>query len=239
MNLAASGLLFFILVLPGILFRWGYLGASEPRDYSAAPLSAEGVYVVVATLFIQVAMILSLQWLTVYRVDFRTIGLLAFGSSDQHLMAQTFTQVHQDLGLIAGYHAILWPLSYMLGVRVREVAIARGWDLQVGALRLGNNWYYILTGRDWNLEVDKDFDYVWLDALVVSGSETTIYSGVLSNLYFSADGKTVESMCLSEAQKWATPNALAPTIIPGNYLIIKYGEIRNLNISFYKLESAP
>ena len=234
MNLAASGLLFFIFVLPGVLFRWGYLGF--PRDYSAAPLSAEGVYVVVAALFIQVATILSVQWLTVYRIDFQTIGLLAFGSSDQHLMAQVFTQVHQDLGTIAAYHAILWPLSYMLGVGVREIAIAQGWDRQAGALRLGNNWYYILTGREWNLEVGKDFDYVWLDALVVSGSETTIYSGVLSNFYFSADGNTVESVCLSNAQKWAAPNALAPTVIPGHYLIIKYGEIRNLNISFYKLE---
>lgn len=237
MNLAASGLLFFIFVLPGVLFRWGYLGF--PRDYSAAALSAEGVYVVVAALFIQVVMILAVQWLTVCRIDFQTIGLLAVGSSDQHLMAQMFTQVHKDLGIIAVYHAILWTLSYMLGVRVREVAMARRWDRQVGPLRVGNNWYYILTGREWNLEVGEDFDYVWLDALVVSGSETTIYSGVLSNFYFSADGNTVESVCLSKAQKRATPNAPAATIIPGNYLIIKYGEIRNLNISFYKLELAP
>jgi hypothetical protein len=236
MNLAASGLLFFILVLPGVLFRWGYLGS--PRDYSAAPLSAEGVYVVVAALFIQIVMILAVQWLTVYRVDFQTIGLLAFGSSDQHLMGKMFGQLQQDLGLIAGYHAILWPLSYTLGVTLRKIAMACGWDRQVGALRFGNSWYYILTGREWNLEVGEDFDYVWLDALVVSGSETTIYSGVLSNFYFSADGNTVESVCLSNAQKWATPNALTPTVIPGHYLIIKYGEIRNLNISFYKLESA-
>jgi hypothetical protein len=154
------------------------------------------------------------------------------------MMAQAFAEVHRDLGCIVTYHALLWPGSYIFGVLIRQIAMARGWDRQVGALRFGNNWYYILTGREWNLEVGEDFDYVWLDALVVSGSETTIYSGVLSNFYFSADGNTVESVCLSKAQKWATPNALAPTIIPGNYLIIKYGEIRNLNISFYKLELA-
>jgi hypothetical protein len=52
----------------------GVFGRIRPRDYSAAPLSAEGVYAVIVALFTQVVMVLAVERLTDYRVDFKRSG---------------------------------------------------------------------------------------------------------------------------------------------------------------------
>jgi hypothetical protein len=238
-NITLSGLLIFLFVLPGLSFRWTYLGALSPRDYSAAPLSAESVYTLIAASLIQVAMVLGVDSLTHYQVDFRAIEILLMGSSDEALKSAIFDNLHRDLLKILLYESVACSGSGLSGALLRKLAMRYWWDSDFAPLRLGNDWFYILTGREWRLGLEKDFDYVWIDALVTIGAATVIYSGVLSNFYFSVDGNSVETIALIKAQKWASPGAFSPTIIPGNYLLLKYSEINNLNVTFIKLAEVP
>ncbi len=109
-------------------------------------------------------------------------------------------------------------------------------DRRFAFLRFSNDWYYLLTGREWGLKRGADFDLVWLDALVEGGAGAVIYSGRLHSFYLARDGG-LESLCITEAQKWMIPGAFAPLTIPGQGFVIKYSEVLNLNIVFYQLSA--
>ncbi len=78
---------------------------------------------------------------------------------------------------------------------------------------------------------------VWIDALVGTGKEVVIYSAVFDHFFLSRDGG-LDSLCRREAsraplQTYPPPERIE---IPGEALVLKYGEIRNLNLAFYSLQ---
>jgi hypothetical protein len=125
-------------------------------------------------------------------------------------------------------------VAAVLGFMARWLVVKLDLDLRFRVLRFSNDWYYLLTGRQWFLEQGTDFDFVWLDLLVETGGSTILYSGRLHSYFLAPDGG-LDSICLADAQKWMAAGALAPISIPGQGFIMKYSETVNLNIVFMKL----
>jgi hypothetical protein len=104
--------------------------------------------------------------------------------------------------------------------------------------RFNNDWYYLLTGRQWEFCGGRDFDVIWVDALVKSSPTPVLYSGVLDPYFLSRDGG-MDSVCLSYARRWVDPHPRKSVPIPGESLVLKYLELLNLNVSFYRLDNLP
>ena len=232
MSLAFSAAVLFLVFVPGVILRRSYLSEPFSKAYFKSSFSDEVGFAVIPALILQVMMIFVTEASTQYRIDFRTLGVLLVGAHDESAQAAAFESLQRNFRVIAAYNIFLWAAAAVLGHLARRLVIAREWDIRYPLLRFNNEWYYFLTGREWGLKSGADFDVVWLDALVSTGSATVIYSGILRNFQMSADG-SLDSICLSEAEK-KVDDLLATTFaIPVKGLILQYEKILNLNVSFY------
>ncbi len=111
-------------------------------------------------------------------------------------------------------------------------------DSRWQVLRFNNDWFYLLTGRQWGLRKGVDFDVIWIDAFVKGAPNAILYSGVLDYYFFSRDGG-MDSISLSYAKRWTEPGGDQTIAIPGQSLILKYSEILNLNLAFIRLNEQP
>ena len=231
MSLAFSTAVLLVVFVPGVILRRSYLSEPFSKIYVKSSFSDEIGFAVFPALILQVLMIIVTEALTGYRIDFRALGVLLVGAHDESAQAAAFESLRSNLGAIATYNIILWTTAAALGHLARWIVIVREWDIKYPLLRFDNEWFYFLTGREWGLRSGTDYDLVWLDALVSTGSANVIYSGIFQSFQMSGEG-SLNSICLSRAQKWIDGRQ-APVVIPGKGLILKYDEILNLNISFY------
>jgi len=237
MDLAFAAVLIYLIILPGVIARRTYLFGPYSRKYSALAPADEIVASVIPALLLQTAMAYVVR-LMGFQLDFGALGALLVDEHSEALVSRAFADVNLDLWKIAAYNVVLWLAAGFLGDKARKFVVAFELDLHFPILRFSNDWYYLLTGREWGLVPGRDYNLVWADVLVGKPAETgIIYSGRLDNFYRSRDGK-LESISLKYARKWTSPQAAHPVLIPGAALIIKYEEILNFNLSFYVVNSA-
>ena len=237
MNLVFSAALLLVIFAPGAIFRRSYLSGDFSRKYITTSPSDEAAYAILPAVFLQVVMILSVERYTHYSVDFRALGILLSGDTDHEALIRAFQDIHDYLLPIFLYNVILWLMSFTIGHIARLIVISCELDLKVGLLKFSNDWYYLLRGREWGLRQKRDFDLIWIDALVSKGSTETLYGGTLDNFNLARDGR-LDLISLRDAVKWTSQlNDKRKLInIPGHALVIKYSDILNINISFYRLE---
>jgi hypothetical protein len=235
MSLALAAVVLLAVFAPGVIFRRAYLSGPFSRKFASLSMSDEVAYSAIPAIALQLIALALVQAQDSYGVDFRILGVFILGTQEVTVQAAAFANLQQNLWPIAAYNLILWAISWLAGLGARYFVISNEWDRRVPVLRFTNEWYYLLTGRQWGLKDGRDFDVVWVDALVEVGDGSLIYSGMLNSYFLARDGG-LDSICLDYAQKWRDPIAkeLKPILIPGRGLLIKYSEILNLNISFYR-----
>ncbi len=187
---------------------------------------------IIPALLLQFAMVEVVEALTPYRVDLVLLGDLLTGSRP----AAAFANLEQRLFLIASYNFILLALAAAVAWLLRKIVIGYRLDLRFRTLRFSNEWYYFLTGREWDHQ-PGDIALVMVDAFAVVGNETFIYSGRLDSYKLAHDGN-LDYIRLTNTRRWTSPHALAPVSISGEALVLRYDSIANLNISFVRLSQA-
>jgi len=233
LNIAFPALLLFLLILPGLLFRRGFLNPPLP----ATSLTDEIAWAVIPAVILHLSATALIESTTDYRVDFGTLGQLLLGVQRDVAIAADFRELGRYLRPIAYYNLLLWTVSFVLGWALGTIVYRFSLDRRYAWLKRSNDWRDLIDGR---LLPRQEFDYVWLDAMVKSGSGTTIYSGIMSEFIYSADGQ-IEAVVFREALKWMTSvSALQwmtseSELIPGAAFAIKFSEILNLNVSFVQL----
>lgn len=240
MSLAFAAVELFLLFAPGVIFRRSYLSYPFSKRFSASSASDEVLWAIIPAIALHLLglAVLGLCW-PQYGVDFQTLGVLLVGAKDDAASAAAFGNLGEHLWSIAGYNAGLYLLAVASGGGARQLVLRFELDRKFQVFRFNNDWYYLLTGRQWGLRHGRDFDVVWIDALVSTGKEVVIYSGVFDHFFLSRDGG-LDSLCLREAsraplQAYPPPERIE---IPGEALVLKYEEIRNLNLAFYSLQDA-
>jgi hypothetical protein len=249
MSLAFTTALLFLLAVPGIVFRLGYLSGEFSKRYVVPSPSDEVTWAIIPAVLLHALGLSLLSLFTPYRADFQTLGVLLIGAHTDSLNAAAFANLWANSGKIVAYNGFLGLVGWVMGDGARRLVIRWSLDTKFRSLRFSNEFWYYLTGREWNLKQDRDFDIVWLDALVLTGSGALIYSGIFRK--FDLREGRLDSICLSEAQRVPVNLALknstidagqsqdiagtAGVEIPGKGLILKYENILNLNVSFYSL----
>lgn len=231
MNVALSAALLLILSLPGIIARRVYLSFPFAKRYAITSIADEIALSVIPALLLQFVMMEMVEYLTSYRVDLVLLGDLLTGSA--RATAAAFANLEQRLVPIAVYNLVLWSLAVFSAWFLRNAVVKYRLDLRFRPLRFTNEWYYFLTGREWDHQ-PGDIALVMVDAFAAVGNETFIYSGRLDSYKLGRDGN-LDYICLTNTRRWASPNAFAPVAIPGEALVLRYETIANLNISFVKL----
>jgi hypothetical protein len=237
MSVAFSAVLIFLIFVPGFILRRVYLSYPFSRKYAiSSPF--DDIAAIVLAIVLQAAMCGLVTLVSSYRVDLPLLGALIIGTHSDALQSFALRDVQNHLGAITAYNLSLWAIAGAAGFLARGVVLKFELDRKFTFLRFNNDWYYLLMGREWGLKEGADFDLVWIDALVKAGTSQVIYSGTLHSFFLAKDGG-LDSICITDAQKWMTPGAFAPITIPGQGFVIKYSEVLNVNVVFYQLREDP
>jgi len=245
MSLALAAIVLLWVATPGIIARRAYLSFPFAKRYSASSVSDEVIWAVLPAVALHsIALSVVQSWDLGYRASFGDLGLLLMGPKTDLETAALFSRVGTNLWPMVVYQAAVCALGAASGWLARGTVVRAAWDRSRPNLRFSNEWFYLLTGRHWGYVQGTDFDFVWLDALVGKGADTMIYSGLFEHYVLSRDGG-LEFLCLREVTRIelkpaaAGAPAAAPTLIPGEAFILKYSEVVNLNLTFYKRAAPP
>lgn len=254
MELAFSALLLFILVLPGIIFRYSYSKGfgKWPIPSPTRSLSDQIAYSLVS------AGLLHLLWSWfVYtlgqKIDLSAVVMMimgSYGKDEEYLLPaiQSFTHYPYK---IAVYFLSLYLASALLGFCLHSLVRNRKLDLKHRFLRFDNDWYYLLTGEILEFGetegLDTPPDGVYLSAVINNGDKDYLYRGIIRDFFFDKNGNLdrVSLILASFRLLVRNDNAQASPTIPneqkyidieGDYFILRYSDMRTMNIDYFFLE---
>jgi hypothetical protein len=233
LSLALSAVLLLVLFLPGVIARRSYLSYPFSKKYSVSSMTDEVALSVIPALILQFLMLEIVESTTSYRVDFQQLSAILTGGSEV-ATAIAFQDLKMYVAPIAAYNIAIWSSAATIGLGLRWLVNRFELDLRFNLLRFSNEWYYFLTGRQWRLKLNLDFDVVWVEALVNTTSGMALYSGIFDSYKLAQNG-SLDYICLSEARRRMSLDAGTPVMIAGKGLVMKYETILNVNLLFIKL----
>ncbi len=248
-SVLALGLI--LALAPGIIFRWAYISAAMPRRLGTAAASDEVVWVTGGSIATYFAL-----WV-IFALTSRTAAGWVWGP---HASLFTPRLAHEAPKLLAQLlssdvkaqaaameailiHAREILLGYLFACAIALILGFVAWklvrrlqlDLRFNLLRIPNDWFYILSGREFGAE-DCGLVFVW--ALVDVGGVSMIYRGILTE-YFPCEAGGLESIALAESERALfKADGVTETFvgIVGDTFVLKYSEIKNLNLQFVYVE---
>ena len=155
MNLVFGSLFLFILISPGLLFRFSYLQGSYSKLAFKVSAVDEILWALIPALILHLKAIWWLESIFEIPVNLNVIYQL-ITAKDTDLNA-----VQNNLTGFAFYIAFLILVGILLGFFARLVVRKLRLDLQWKFLRFGNEWYYLLSGEMLNVE-EKDTAQNWV-----------------------------------------------------------------------------
>ena len=166
---------------------------------------------------------------------------------------------------VAAYFLSLYLASAFAGNVSHRIVRATKLDHRTRLLRFNNYWYYMLTGEILRFREgappSPEPDGVYLSAVVNHGPANYLYRGIVADFTFDGDGR-LDTIVLTDAHRrplssdrprdgtgepsegaGASLSGGAPPgpdtryyQIRGNFFILKYAEIRTLNLEYFWLE---
>ncbi|WP_293374725.1 hypothetical protein [Nevskia sp.] len=248
MNFAVPALLIFLLVLPGIVFRYAY--ARGPRGWTS-PTSlraisdeiALGVLAAALLHTVWLGLITHLPWLERdVRYDDWLFVLLGNPARDSGPLTAVIGRASDNIAAIAGYFLSINLLAVAAGMLVHHTVRRRGWDRSTRLLRFDNPWHYLLSSEIEEFPDRSDkltMPSAFLSAVVEQGKEPYVYRGIVEHFFYGADGQ-LDRVLMSNVSRWKlTDGADSDKYdIRGNYFVLRYSETRTLNIEYFLLSDA-
>jgi len=252
LNLAFPVLLVFIIALPGVIFRYYYRKGGWPAPLSVRPLTEEIAYGLLLSLLFHSIWIL-LSDLAGYnvRVDYALMLLSNNFGKDQLYYAKSIQSITAFSHLIFIYFISLYLISAFLGFMCHTLVRKFGLDRRFPELfKFNNDWYYLFSGEylDFNGEDSSEIMGVYITVVVQLGDENYLYRGILSNYFFDKQGqldrivleyahrrKLSDDHTISDAQSLSEEHRYY--MVRGNYLTIRYPEIKTLNVDYIRFKT--
>ena len=185
-----------------------------------------------------------------YPPDARMLYLLSTGgalaSDEYRILADSFVP-------FLGYTLLLSATGVGLGYALQQLVLRRGYDQRYKGLRVLNDWDRYFTGYVLPVEWRKKLNFIWVDILVDgSGGNAVLYSGVLENYSLNRE-QVIDQIFISSAIRRhnldlsgvlpaaeATASQPPNYDLPGEYLVIPFAQVRNLNITYsYVQQGTP
>lgn len=250
MNLAFPALLIVVLLLPGFLCRYWYRKGSweYPIHVESFP---EGVFKGVVA-----AALLHAVWVAVAQTFGETINFYAVLVL---LAGATGLELQQALAAATGYpvkvfvyFVSLYLAAPLIGWGCHYVVRRFRLDLKLPFLRYDNDWHYVLTGEflgfpDQRPSRNVEVAFVQVSLVTEIGGDTILVTGSLEEFFFDREGK-LDRLVLSntyrrqigkDREEGVEQKALAADQrfykVEGNYFVVPYCEVKNLNVGFWTL----
>jgi hypothetical protein len=253
MNIALSSLILFFLLIPGILFRRLYFSEEFSKQYIK-----ESFFAIFFSSFIPSVFFHSL-WFFIFSFKFNLIRLdIFFNILSQNPSINSIENISNSFDWIIWYNSSLFLIAALSGFLLKKVIRNLKADRKYKFLRYKNTWHYILTGESFdfpranvNLSDDnvEDIEFVFVDALIVVNDSSYLYDGILVDYELSNDDglefitiknakrRKIDADCSIDEDGNKSDNSKSYYPISGHMLVLKYSEIKNLNFSFYKLQT--
>ena len=247
MNVALGAVIIFILLIPPISF---YVSYSFGRQAKAGPKFTLLDGVLASAIF---SLFIHSLAITIIRKEIRFDILIKLVGGELKDVENKITNADFTACLkqFALYNLVIFTFSVLLGRLTRYLVLR--WDIHWNneLLRLNNKWWYLFNGY-YLTEIGyerREYDFVFVDAVMDSHDGTMIYSGYLIDIV--CVGEDLDRIYLNETirREWKRSqvdekgggqlvnNPGEPVVIPGEFFSIAYKEIKNLNIRFITLDN--
>jgi hypothetical protein len=230
-------------MLPGFIFSSALYNSNEPFYYT--PLTHRTVISIFASILFLLIWTPLYLYLPIFhcQVNYGTLLEMIAGKNDQLLQAITFLDLTCFGFYIITIYIFAWITGYIVSYLVKKFKL----DAKFKILRLENPWYYLFSGYDW--EVGEP-DFIIITAAIELAGKGYLYNGYLENFYFDKNGeldrleltdtrrRNIENDHSSEkhGQKSArsTDDRFYP--IDGHNFVLRFSDIKSLNIQFLKID---
>lgn len=175
-------------------------------------------------------------------IDFKFIAILLSGGTGQDYF-NTFEIIKNNILSIVFYNLSLWifvgVLGYLSRVFVRRLKLDRKYKF----FRFQNIWHYILQGEILDFPGNPgnadNMHFSVIDVLINVDNKTILYSGLLDAYHLTKESGGLDYIYLTDARKKYMDDNKSNEWekIDGNYFVIPFSKVINLNISYYSLET--
>jgi len=251
MNIAFPAVLLFMLVLPGLLFRYTYQRGFFRRSPITVPSFTEDL-----GFSILWAVVLHAIWLNIFsiaglRIDYGTLLTLLIGQfgKDQAYLTQAIQAITAGHAAITSYFLSLFVAGYLLGYGAHFLVRSQRWDRRFPLLRFSNEWHYLFSGEDALAPATTLKPDVYITAVVEFKEATYLYRGTLVSWTFDRQGilerLTLEQVSRRRLEKDRSDDQPYNPVsrgqdsryysVEGDLFIMRYSEIKTLNVEYVYL----
>lgn len=241
MNIAFPALLIFLLILPGLVFNSSfYKIENTPLTY--IPFTSKTIISSVVTIILHTLGLWALINFFHYSLDGWQLLLLLIsgGSGKEYTTAVTSVTVHH-LFLISSYLLTVYAVAYLFG-KVLRFLINRYQLDKFSIFEIDSPWYYLFKGYDWE---DGKPSAVRIAATLEMGGKCFLYVGILEKFFLTTEGNIDRLVITNAMRREITKDKdtreetdLLKRFYPidGDYFVLKYSEVKNLNVQFLKID---
>lgn len=255
-DLAFTTVALVILVFPGYLFRSFYfsneftrhlLPKSWTEDIAKAILYSlpfHALWVLIFELLHHSGLLYSsLTFEILLRL---VVGQYAPSPSDAHSFGKIAGELFSNKWLISIYYLLVLASSAFAGWGLRQIIWHNELDIRFTSLKYKSDWLYKLLGRGQLDGVSHKDIATWVDALTDQETEirgkTTLYRGIVAGFTTESDGNLRDLILVSARRGKFSTNENGKYVfewesVPGDYFVLRYASIRNLNITYFSKSS--
>jgi hypothetical protein len=251
MNIAFPAVFLFLLVTPGFLFRQ-FSQRSEVRTFDHTPFSAVVLQAILAAAVFNLGIAFSARWFGGYEIEVGdVVRLLVGGASATGDLSNRLTWLNAHPLPVVGYFVLTNLLALATAFGLRAIVECFGLDRRghraASWVRGPAPWYYLFAGLDHPTGVDGAV----IAAIVEFKEGSYLYTGVLLDYEVNEHGELDRLLLVQAqrrkldndrvydgaAQRYADdPKRFYP--ISGDVFVLRYEEIKTLNVSYLALPSA-
>lgn len=246
MNLAISTLvIFFLFILPGLLFRRAYYsGVFSKQYFKSAPFQVFVSSIVPGVLFQLSFCYIVLQFIF---IDFGVV--LNLLNPDLDYFRFEIDILQRNLLSILLYQGGLFLYVFVFAKACKTVVRRFKLDRKFKELRFQNRWHYILSGEVLDFPENdgkgraKDIFLTYIDIAINTGYKTILYIGFLADYHLTKEGVGLDYIHLRKVKRRDIDKISGKSFdgkeytIPGDVFLIPFSNVINLNISYLGRET--
>lgn len=220
-----SALLIILFFLPGFIFNLGYYNSeSIPLNFS---LSHKTVVSLFVTLILHAIGLTILVYCLNETLHFNYFFMLLSGMGSELVRSLT----NHTIAFAITYLIFLYAVALATGIFLRWAVKKYRFD-RYPLFRIDSPWYYLFKG-------EGQADGVKIAATMEIAGESFLYVGILSGFFIDKEGNLDRLMLISAARRPLKKDKDASSEterfypLDGHYFILKYAEMKNLNIEYF------
>lgn len=243
MNIAFTSILIFVILAPGFLSRIAFNSSKLSIKNPNKNVLNELTWSIIPSLSIHVIAISLVESLSNYFIDFKQLGNLMLGVTENNTIEYSFKQLRDFLYPIFFYNFLVFTASFFIGLLTRKIIRFYALDRKIRYFRFTNKWHYIFTGECLDFEdVPDEFEeikYKIINVLCKVNGRSILYTGEYFNYYIDNNGD-LEAIHLKYAIRRYLENDNIDNSkyynIESRYLVIPNSDIININFRYFNLE---